>query len=368
MKIVHVLFGTIVIALLGWFSWLASNVFAQGLNLTTSSTNAVHAFALIFTALFIGSVFSGHMLSAHKVRALYKFLNTFTGLAFYLFPAAVAVSLVFALGSFSADTTYLLCVIAFCAALLLGIIGLIQARFIKTTHYTVTLPGAPASWNGKVAALVSDTHFGLVNHAHFSHVVVREILRLNPDFVLHAGDFYDGPTIRFEKVTAPWKTLAEKKPVFYTPGNHELYGNFKAFVDSVKTTGATVLIDEKVLYEGVQIAGIGYRTKNQSNDAALALEKLDLQKSIPSILINHPPTFHHSVARMGVTLMVSGHTHGGQFWPINYLVWLLYKKFIYGCHQVGALTAITTRGVGTAGPPTRLFCTPEIVLITFKTE
>lgn len=66
--------------------------------------------------------------------------------------------------------------------------------------------------------------------------------------------------------------------------------------------------------------------------------------------------------------MVSGHTHRGQFWPLNYIVKAIYGKYIYGMNVDDTLTTLTTSGVGTAGPPMRLFNSPEIVVINFQKE
>jgi len=230
----------------------------------------------------------------------------------------------------------------------------------------VTLPNAPASWHGKTAALISDTHFGLINYTKFSDKVVNKLLSLKPDFVLHGGDFYDGPIVDTAPITESWKKLTAKIPLFYTPGNHEAYGDYTMFVNSVRAAGATVLDNKMTEYEGVQIAGILYHGGKENPDVAATLATFSLDKNKPTILINHPPTAFLAPEDHGVNLMVSGHTHRGQFWPLRYITRKVYGKYDYGMHPHNNMTAITSNGIGTYGPPMRLWNSPEVVVITFR--
>ncbi len=231
----------------------------------------------------------------------------------------------------------------------------------------MSLSQAPASWNGKTAALISDTHFGLVNHKKFADKVVNKILSLKPDFVLHAGDFYDGPIVDTEPITASWKKLTAEIPLFYTPGNHEAYGDYRLFIDSVKAAGATVLENEKTEYEGVQIAGTLYHPGKEPHDIGDTLKSLSLNNDMATILINHPPTAFAAPDEYCVNLIVSGHTHRGQAWPFRYITKKVYAGYDYGMKPYKNLTSITSSGIGTYGPPIRLFNSPEVVLITFTT-
>jgi predicted MPP superfamily phosphohydrolase len=86
-----------------------------------------------------------------------------------------------------------------------------------------------------------------------------------------------------------------------------------------------------------------------------------------TILINHPPTAFAAPHEYGVNLIVSGHTHRGQTWPFRYITRKVYGKYDYGMRPYETLTSITSNGIGTFGPPIRLFNSPEVVLIHFKT-
>lgn len=368
MKFIRLGLGLAIIASMVALLWATTEAYRIGFGASEKTAGWLHIGSIIFSGLFLFSFWSGRFRNAEKIRILYKLFNIFIAFIFYLFPAAVALSIVLALGVFSPQTTEAISALFVTIALVLGFIGVIQSRIITVTGYRVTLPNAPMSWNGKRAVLVTDTHFGLVNNRHISRTIVSRIEALNPDFVLHAGDFYDGPTIDTKTVTEPWKNLASRIPIFYTPGNHEHYGDYEQFIFSLKDIGATVLLDDKTVYDGVVIAGILYRIKPHRDSAYHALENLSLDPLQPTILINHPPFFHEKAREMGVDLMISGHTHRGQFWLVNYIVRMLYGKYIYGLHTVGSMTAITSSGVGTAGPMSRLFNPPELVVLTFQTR
>ncbi len=182
------------------------------------------------------------------------------------------------------------------------------------------------------------------------------------------GDFYDGPIVDTTPITASWKKLTAKIPLFYTPGNHEAYGDYKMFVESVRAAGATVLDDKMVEHDGIQIAGTLYRGGKENLEIATVLAGFSLDKNKPTILINHPPTAFDIPHQHGVNLIVSGHTHQGQFWPLRYVTHKVYGKYDYGMHSYKDMVSITSDGIGTYGPPMRLFNSPEVVMIHFKTN
>ena len=353
------LFGIIILGI----SLFTAKMFQVGLRLHSSRSTTLPAIILplSFIASFIASrsVFMGPV--------LYTVINALSGIAFFHFLGSIVLGLALLVALLTGTALPLwVAWTIFGLSIALGILGIVQARMLKVVDYTVTLKDAPLSWNGKTAVLVADTHFGLVNHKAFSDKIVKSILSIQPDFVLHAGDFYDGPKIPMEPITESWSALAREIPVFYAPGNHEGYGNYGEFIASVRNAGIAVLEDSTTTFDGITIAGLTYRGKSQEAQAKEALSGMALPS--PSILINHPPNFHRAVADAGISLMVSGHTHNGQFWPINYLVRRMYGKYTYGMQPFESLTAITTSGVGTYGPPLRLFNTPELVRITFSVK
>ncbi|HEY0979858.1 MAG TPA: metallophosphoesterase [Candidatus Paceibacterota bacterium] len=349
---------------------LSGKMYAVAFRLSPAWSKAAMASGLLVLGGFILGMTMGR--SAQSLHpTLYSAINIIAGFGFYLFLGGLALSVVMLGFSLAKTALPLFIPITFLSiSLLLGITGLIQSRSFVTVEYSVTLANLPQEWNGVRAVLVSDTHFGLVNHAKFSDKVINNILTLNPDLVLHAGDFYDGPRVETAPITVSWKRLAEKIPVFYAPGNHETYGDYEMFVNSVRNAGVTVLDNRMVEHKGVQIAGLTYYGTNAESKTAAnsALENLSLDKNKTAILINHPPTSLAEAENAGVNLMVSGHTHNGQFWPMTYVVRPIYGAYYYGLNLFNTMQVLTTSGVGTFGPPFRTFNSPELVVITFKTQ
>lgn len=368
MKVPALFLSIIIISILTGLCYLTADVYSVGFSSSHNGALVLHGIGIVCALLFVFSFISARIISGTYLQPISRFINSIVGIAFYFFLGSIVLSVVLGLGTFSKNESFVLSTFIASLSFILGISGLLQARNIKITSYTVRLTQAPKQWNGKRAVLVSDTHFGLINHKTFSDKVVRRILQLNPDLVLHAGDFYDGPRNNLSLITTSWKKLTEKIPVFYTPGNHERYGDYDSFIKSIALAGITVLEDSLVEHDGVQIAGIVYRGKKDHDKAQSALISLKADSEKPLILINHPPTFHDSALEIKTNLMVSGHTHKGQFWPNTIITRLIYKRFFYGLQELGALTAITTSGVGTAGPPVRLFNTPELVVIHFTAD
>ena len=350
-------------------SILTGKIFAIGLNLSATATRWVILASILGPLLFIGTMILGRVWQSTFLNSISYFVNALGGIIFYLFIVSIILGLILIAGKvFSFSVPVFIAYIFLGIGIIFGITGLIQAKFIKLTSYDIALPNAPESWNGKRAVLVSDTHFGLVNHKEFSDKVVNKILEIKPDFVLHAGDFYDGPANDTKLITESWKKLASAVPVFYAPGNHEEYGDYAGFLTSIRNAGINALVDEVTLYEGVEIAGIAFRDKRQDEIAGKIIKNLKVDSTKASILINHHPAFQKSAEDIGIDLMVAGHTHRGQFWPLYFMVKAVYGKYIYGVNVDNTITTLTTSGVGTAGPPMRLFNTPELVLINFKTK
>ncbi|HWC57669.1 MAG TPA: metallophosphoesterase [Candidatus Paceibacterota bacterium] len=342
-------------------------IFVHSFGITDTEATRLYILSLSVTAIFITAFATSRHSVAKGRNTFYIFAMTIGGYGMYLFIVSLPLALLL-IGYSVAGTVLPMWIptLCFAVALLLGVIGHIQSSIISVKKYVVGIPNLAEWWHGKRVVLVTDTHFGLVRKERFAQTIIQKIKNLSPDVVFHGGDFYDGPDINMSKLTALWKELAESIPIFYAPGNHEMYGNYAAFIASLKAARITVLEDTKTMHEGLCIAGITYRGKKHAAQARRAITALALDPTTPSILINHPPTFYEAAHAAGVSLMLSGHTHNGQFWPVNYIVRLIYGKYTYGTSSYKDMTTITARGVGTAGPPMRLFNPPELVVITFK--
>jgi len=130
--------------------------------------------------------------------------------------------------------------------------------------------------------------------------------------------------------------------------------------------GVRVLNNEKVTVDGLQIVGVHYSDSTNDDHFRSVLRHADVDRDRASILLTHAPDRLKIAEEEGFSLQLSGHTHGGQFFPFTWITSRMYGKFVYGLQRLGNLIVYVSYGAGTWGPPLRLGTTPEIVLIQFE--
>jgi predicted MPP superfamily phosphohydrolase len=252
------------------------------------------------------------------------------------------------------------------AALLTGAYGLLNARWVRVRRIAVTLPGLPESWRGRRAVLLSDLHLGNINGSGFSRRMVAMAATLRPDIVFIPGDLFDGTMADLDRLAAPFKELAPPFGVYFSTGNHEEFRGKEHYLEAATRAGMRVLDNEKVTVDGLHIAGVPFGGSTSPIHLRATLEGLRLSSGQAWILLNHMPSRLPIVERAGVSLQLSGHTHGGQLFPFTWLTRRVFGRFTYGLHRFGALQVYTSSGAGTWGPPMRVGTHPEIVLLEFE--
>ncbi len=257
-------------------------------------------------------------------------------------------------------------VVFLAAALLASLYGIVNAAWTRVRRITVKLPNLPKSWRGRVAALVSDTHLGHVRGSRFLRRIVSTLARLRPDIVFVAGDMYDGTAANADKLAAPWSKLSTPLGAYFVTGNHEEFTDQTKYLNAVQRAGVRLLNNEKVTIDGLQIVGVHYRDSASDHRFREVLRGADVDRNRASILLTHAPDRVGITAEAGISLQLSGHTHGGQFFPFTWITSRIYGKFVYGLQRLGNLLVYTSYGAGTWGPPFRVGTTPEIVLIQFE--
>lgn len=258
-----------------------------------------------------------------------------------------------------------LVVVFFGLALLASLYGMVNAAWTRVRRVNVKLPNLPASWRGRVAALVTDTHLGHVRGSRFIRRIVTTLTRLRPDIVFIAGDMYDGTVVRVRELAQPWARLAAPQGAFFVLGNHEQFSDSTKYLEAVEHSGVRVLNNEKVTVDGLQIVGVHYSDSTNDEHFHSVLRAAEVDRDRASILLTHAPDALHIAEEEGFSLQLSGHTHGGQFFPFTWITSRIYGKFVYGLQRLGNLIVYVSYGAGTWGPPLRLGTTPEIVLIQF---
>lgn len=325
----------------------------------------VLAFSFVFAALL------SFRYSNPLVTAIYKFAAVWLGFLNYLFFAACLswpawyVWVDMRLSRNPAAARPWIAGVLAALAVLTCVYGMMNARRIRTRSIVVKLPGLPEIWRGRRAALMSDVHLGHVNGVAFSRRLVAMARALEPDIVFIPGDLFDGTEVDLDHLAAPFKELDAPFGIYFTTGNHEEFGGTAEKLRAVARAGIRVLQDEKVTVDGLHIGGVSWGDSLSPTRLRAVLEKMQLKPNEASILLNHMPSRLPIVERAGVSLQLSGHTHGGQVFPFTWMTQRVFGRFTYGLHHFGALQVYTSSGAGTWGPPMRVGTHPEVVLIQF---
>lgn len=276
--------------------------------------------------------------------------------------------------------------ILFGAALVVGVYGIFNAAKFRITRLTVRLPNLPSQWRGRMAALVSDMHLGHVRNGRFIRRLVRTLNDLRPDVVFLAGDLYDGTSADFRKLAEPWRQLtavssngagsalavnnksgaAARLGVYYIAGNHEEFYGDAEYHAPLVAAGVRELNNQKVEVDGLQVIGVHYRDAAHPESYGRILRNAAIDRSRSSVLLLHAPVNLQIAEAEGVSLQLSGHTHGGQFFPYTWVAGRVWGRLIHGLSRIGNLQVYTNYGAGTWGPPMRVGTFAEIVLIRFE--
>ena len=251
--------------------------------------------------------------------------------------------------------------------LLLLFIGYVNACFPRPRQLHLSIAkSAPAKTIKIVAA--SDIHLGtIVGRKRFCKIV-NKINELNPDLILLPGDIVDedlAPVIR-ENLGDALLQLKSKFGVYAITGNHEYIGGVEQAVTYLEAHGVTVLRDSVVKIDGgIYIVGREDRSIRQF-DGKRRKKLSDLMSQVdkksPVILMDHQPFGLNESRENGVDLQLSGHTHHGQLFPVNFMTSAVFEKS-WGYVKKGDTHVYVSCGVGTWGPPVRLGSRPEILEI-----
>lgn len=332
------------------------------------TTSLLAIVILLLSVSFAAASLLAFRYSNYLVRVLYGIAAVWMGFLNFLFIAA-CVSWTAYLGARLVGLRLPRANIAattFGLAVLAGIYGVLNARWPRVRRIAVKLPNLPTRWRGRVAALVSDVHLGHVNGRGFMRRIVTKLRRLRPDVVFITGDLYDGSKADVDGLAAPWKELSPPFGTYFVTGNHEEFSDRTKYLRAVTGSGIRVLNNEKVTLENLQIIGVHDCDASDSERFRSILESAGLDRGRASILLAHVPRGFRIAEKAGISLQLSGHTHGGQIFPFTWFTHRIFGEYTYGLKRFDDLTVYTSSGVGTWGPPMRVGTQPEIVLIEFK--
>ncbi|MEU5956963.1 metallophosphoesterase [Streptomyces sp. NPDC047525] len=242
-----------------------------------------------------------------------------------------------------------------------GTYGVLRGPRVK--RVTVPLAKLPRGAHGFRIAVVSDIHLGPILGRGFTQRVVDTINGTQPDLIAVVGDLVDGSVEDLGPAAAPLAQLRARHGTYFVTGNHEYFSGAEQWVDHVRELGLRPLENARTELPGFDLAGVddvAGESEGHGPDFAKALG--DRDRSRASVLLAHQPVVIHDAVKHGVDLQLSGHTHGGQLWPGNFIADLA-NPTLAGLERYGDTQLYVTRGAGAWGPPVRVGAPSDITVV-----
>ncbi len=247
--------------------------------------------------------------------------------------------------------------------------GLFEAlRAPKIIEVTIPIENLPDDLDGLRIVQITDIHVSHTVRRSFVQSVTDTVNGLRPDLVVLTGDLVDGPVGQLRNEVAPLADLKAPLGSFFITGNHEYYSGVKDWIEETARLGFTVLLNEhRVIERGsarLLLAGVTDYTGGQFDREHVS----DPQKALSGapechakVLLAHQPKSIFAAAKAGYDYVISGHTHGGQYFPYHFLA-ALTQPYISGLHEHGDTRIYVSRGTGYWGPQMRIGARSEITV------
>jgi predicted MPP superfamily phosphohydrolase len=239
--------------------------------------------------------------------------------------------------------------------------GVVNFHWLRVREYSIEVPRKSSAVRELRIAFAADFHLGTITDGNFMKRFVARVNAVEPDIVLIGGDVLEGDR-REEDVggfAAEFRRLRSTYGVFAVPGNHEGHGGSRS--DFFDRAGIRLLEDAVVkIDDAFYLAG---RNDAHSRNRKPVVDLLgNTPDDLPLILLDHRPTDIDNVSRTRTDIVLSGHTHHGQLFPINWITDRQYE-LSWGYAKKRQTHVFVTSGVQLWGPPVRTAGASEILLI-----
>ena len=250
-----------------------------------------------------------------------------------------------------------------------GLYNAVKTPIIKKVK--IPIPNLPQSLREIRMAQITDLHVSTMITEKFVKRVTKKILDLNPDILFFTGDAADGSVKSYGKHMSSLAEIKPKYGKYFVTGNHEYYSDMNGWLRLIENLGFKILINESQIINvqgsTIMITGIPDRGGKHFS----SFHKTDMEKAVGGmpatnlkILLAHQPKDVEHAVKYNFHLLLSGHTHGGQYFPFSLLVQMAHP-FLKGLHKRENTWVYINQGTGYWGPPMRIGTEPEITEITF---
>ncbi|MEU2391105.1 metallophosphoesterase [Streptomyces sp. NPDC007369] len=242
-----------------------------------------------------------------------------------------------------------------------GTYGVMRGPRVKRVQ--VPLAKLPRAAHGFRIAVVSDVHLGpVLGRAHAARIV-ETVNRTQPDLIAIVGDLVDGDVSDLGPAAEPLAGLRARHGAYFVTGNHEYFSGAQQWIDHVRELGLTPLENARRALPHFDLAGVNdVQGEREGSGPDFRAALGDRDRSRAAVLLAHQPVVIHDAVRHGVDLQLSGHTHGGQMWPGEYLADLA-NPTVAGLERYGDTQLYVSRGAGAWGPPVRVGAPSDITVV-----
>ncbi len=324
-------------------------------------------FFFLFISLLVARLIARLFPHSHYIPLIFHLLAYFwVGIVFYLFIYSLSADIIrIFLSRILKFPKNVYGIILLTLTIVTVIYGFFEAFSVRTITLNQKMKNLKETTR---IVFLSDLHLGLNLNYLLLKKIIPEINSFSPDIILIGGDILDEEAKGIETYTKIFKRMNSRFGIFAVTGNHDIYAGEDLVVNFLKKANVHLLRNRIEVIKDIQVAGIedesilGQKWKH-------VLEKI-LKKanpSLPLILLKHRPTGREIAKQYGVDLMLCGHTHKAQLFPLHLITSRVYRYY-YGYHRENGLRIYVTSGLGTWGPPIRVMARPELVLITLKPD
>ena len=265
---------------------------------------------------------------------------------------------------------YLLAFVVLISSIII-FIGYLNTRKISVKSLSLEITRKQSALAELNAVVLSDLHLSTINGEKLLSQIVDKINELKPDVVFILGDIVDdrAETLKSEGIGVSLSKIKSKYGVFASTGNHEFINGINGTSKFITENGITLIRDSSLLIaDSFILAARDDASKNSfAKQRRKSLEEIisNANQNYPIILLDHTPFRLEEAEINGISLQLSGHTHHGQMFPLNFITKLIYEVS-WGYKKKDNTHYYVSCGVGTWGPPVRLGSESEIVNIKIK--